>query len=238
MDAGDTFVYGYPTFYEAVRDCWVALDDEVDDASIRRAAARFFAENPRTALTSQENFQTYFQSLYRSVLRELNFPGDVEEFVEFLWAEWESGRRLRLFDDARGALEMLHRARFKLGIVSNWDLSFEGVMERLGVLKYFDVAVCSCRVGAAKPDPRIFEYALEQAGASPSQAWFIGDQAEYDTDPAGALGMKTVLVDYYGKSKPDERGRADVFAPSISLAAAWILQDELGDFTSGAAAET
>lgn len=228
LDAGDTFVYGYPTFYAAVGDCWVALGESVDADSVKHSANRYFTANPRAALVSQESFQRYFEGLYRHVLTELNFPGPIEDNVASLWSEWESGHRLRLFDDALAALEMLKRARFKLGAVSNWDLSFDHTMDRLGVSRMFSVQVCSCAIGAAKPDPAIFEYALDRAGIGPSQAWFIGDQIDYDIEPARELGMKTICVDYYGKIKESDRRSADYYAPSLSLAAEWILQDELG----------
>ena len=228
MDAGDTFIYGYPTFYEAVRDRWSAVGAEIGLDAVKHETNHFFANNPKAELTSQERFEAYFKSLYRHVLTELGFPGVIEDHVEGLWLEWESGHRLRLFDDARAALDMLTRARFKLGVISNWDLSMEPVIERLGVRDRFRVLVCSCKVGIAKPNHGVFEHALMKAGAAPTQAWYIGDQVEYDIAPAKALGMKTALVDYYGKIKDAQRGEADVYAPSLSLAVSEIMREELG----------
>ena len=45
-----------------------------------------------------------------------------------------------------------------------------------------------------KPDPRIFETALEKAGCPPHEAVMIGDRLDNDVAPAKALGMKTVRV--------------------------------------------
>lgn len=228
MDAGDTFIYGYPTFYEAVRDRWSEIGAEISLETVKKETNNFFVTNPKAELTSQERFERYFKSLYRHVLTELGFPGVIEEHVEGLWLEWESGHRLRLFDDARSALDMLKRARFKLGVISNWDLSMEPVIQRLGVHDRFNVLVCSCKVGVAKPNPGVFEHALDKAGAAPTQAWYIGDQIEYDIHPAHALGMKTALVDYYGKIKEKDRDQSDIYAPSLSLAVYGILREELG----------
>jgi FMN phosphatase YigB (HAD superfamily) len=58
--------------------------------------------------------------------------------------------------------------------------------------------------GIEKPDPRIFELALERAGVEPSDAAYVGDNPEFDVDPPAALGMFPVLV--------DRRGRHDAFA--------------------------
>ena len=228
MDAGDTFIYGYPTFYDAVRDRWTSVGAEISLETVKHETNHFFATNPKAELTSQERFEAYFKTLYRHVLTTLEFPGVIEDHVEGLWQEWESGHRLRLFDDARSSLDMLKQARFKLGVISNWDLSMEPVIKRLGVHDRFNVLACSCKVGVAKPNPGVFKHALKQAGASPSQAWYIGDQVEYDVAPAKALGMKTALVDYYGKIKEADRGAANIYAPSLSLAVSEIMRDELG----------
>ena len=54
--------------------------------------------------------------------------------------------------------------------------------------------VTSAEAGAAKPDPRIFERALELAGRRPEQAVHVGDSVENDVAGARALGSAPVLV--------------------------------------------
>ncbi|HKZ75650.1 MAG TPA: HAD family hydrolase, partial [Actinomycetota bacterium] len=46
-----------------------------------------------------------------------------------------------------------------------------------------------------KPDPRIFELAMERAGVSPERSVYVGDNPEFDVDPAAAVGMFPVLID-------------------------------------------
>jgi FMN phosphatase YigB (HAD superfamily) len=58
-------------------------------------------------------------------------------------------------------------------------------------LQFFTVTADSALVGASKPDPRIFQYALRALACSPSQAWMIGDNPEADIDGAARLGLKT-----------------------------------------------
>ncbi|WP_348235100.1 HAD-IA family hydrolase, partial [Salmonella enterica] len=54
-------------------------------------------------------------------------------------------------------------------------------LERPGVREYFDLLVISEQVGAAKPDPKIFNSALEQAGnPDRPRVLMIGDTAESD----------------------------------------------------------
>jgi putative hydrolase of the HAD superfamily len=53
-------------------------------------------------------------------------------------------------------------------------------------------------VGVAKPDPRIFEIALELAGATADRAVHVGDAYQYDVRGARSAGVHPVLVDPYG----------------------------------------
>lgn len=223
LDAGDTFVYGYPTLYEAIQDCWRLREAWVDRADIQEAVRRFQRVSPPTKLSSQRAFKEYFAALYRDVLNRLDFPGPIDEAVAYLWGEWSSGKRLRLFDDALSALKMLRRSGFQLGVVSNWDESFEPSLKRLGVWDLFELRIASTAVGVAKPDEAIFHLALNEAQTRAETCWFIGDQLEVDILPAASLGMRVAWVDYYGKANPADAERADIYAPSLSLAAWRIL---------------
>jgi len=226
MDAGDTFIHGYPTFYEALRDRFQLAGEVVSLDDARAAVSAYMRRNPPQDLVTQDRFAGYFRTLYRNVLESMNYPADTEAGAEWLWHEWQSGHRLRLFDDARVALESLRDAGFRLGVISNWDLTFEPVLRRLGVIGLFEVRVASCAEGTAKPDERIFRIALERAGAAPAEAWYLGDRVDTDIVPAKRLGMRTILVDYYGCGNGD--GEADYHAASLSQAAWIIRQEEMG----------
>jgi putative hydrolase of the HAD superfamily len=79
--------------------------------------------------------------------------------------------------------------------VSNFEEWLEGLLERLGVRSYFEVRVISGVEGMEKPDPRIFQLAMERAGVEPAASAYVGDNPEFDVDPALALGMFPVLID-------------------------------------------
>jgi putative hydrolase of the HAD superfamily len=49
-------------------------------------------------------------------------------------------------------------------------------------------------VGAAKPDPAIFEYALSLAGVGPGDAVHVGDSLDNDVAGARAVGIRPLLV--------------------------------------------
>lgn len=224
MDAGDTFIYGYPTFYEALRDCFQLAGQELSLDRARAAVSDYMTLNPPRHLVTQERFSRYFRTLYRQVLETLDYPADAEAGAGWLWNEWQSGHRLRLFEDVRAALDHLRAAGCRLGVISNWDLTFESVLRRLGVFERFEIGIASCAVGFAKPDERIFRMALDRAGIAPGEAWYLGDREDTDILPAKRLGMKTILIDYYDQGHGN--GLADYHATSLSQAVHWILREE------------
>lgn len=101
------------------------------------------------------------------------------------------------FDDAHSTLKKLSRRDVKLGIISNVS-SHEvamGILDNVGLTKYFDEVVTSASVGIRKPDPGIFRYALMQFKARPEQAVIVGDSEVHDIGGGYIAGLKTVLVD-------------------------------------------
>ena len=135
----------------------------------------------------------------RRLLGEFGVEVSDEELLRFLEAEheaWTPARRLAATTHA--LLETLRGRGLKLGLVSNAfdppellhrDLAQLGVAERL------DAAVFSSEVGRRKPDPLIFEVALQRlGGAAPARSLFVGDTLATDIAGAAALGMHTCLA--------------------------------------------
>ena len=67
------------------------------------------------------------------------------------------------------------KPRFKMGIISNAWSQIEKSLEEWGINDAFEVVVGSGDVGIMKPDPRIFQIALERLGVEPSEAVFVDD---------------------------------------------------------------
>lgn len=66
-------------------------------------------------------------------------------------------------------------AGIKVAVVSNFDTRLRQILEGLEVLDLFDVCVVSAEVGAEKPNPVIFEHALQQLGVLPEETVHVGD---------------------------------------------------------------
>jgi HAD superfamily hydrolase (TIGR01549 family) len=67
-----------------------------------------------------------------------------------------------------------------------------------------DFAVISGEVGVEKPDPAIFELALERGGAPAAEAIYIGDSPEFDIEGARRAGIPHVWMNHSGSRWPLE----------------------------------
>ena len=101
-------------------------------------------------------------------------------------------------DGTHDALERLKSAGFKLGIVSNADGRVAGDAKRLGLAKFFDVIIDSQVVGVEKPNPKIFQLALDALGVPPEEAMYAGDIYAIDMLGARAAGISGKLIDQHG----------------------------------------
>ncbi|MFS0634782.1 HAD family hydrolase [Mesobacillus foraminis] len=90
-------------------------------------------------------------------------------------------------------LQELNARNLRLGMITNGKSEFQMENIRaLGIEHYFHTILVSEREGIKKPDPRIFNRALERLGVSASQSVFIGDHPENDVWAAKHVGMKAI----------------------------------------------
>ncbi len=107
---------------------------------------------------------------------------------------WQYFHGLRLYLDVRPALTALRERGHRLGLVTNCSAETSVALERLELEQYFDALALSCEVGAAKPDPAIYQAAIDQLNIDPRTAVYVGDGDTQELEGAAAFGMTTVLV--------------------------------------------
>ena len=106
------------------------------------------------------------------------------------------------YPDALPALSELRERGLTLVVASNWDCSLPDWLGPTGILELVDGVVTSAEVGAAKPNPRVFERALAVASVEPAQALHVGDKLDNDIDGAAAAGVRGVLLQREGSPPP------------------------------------
>ncbi len=53
-------------------------------------------------------------------------------------------------------------------------------INRFGLADLFDLILIEGEVGFGKPDPRVYERALESLGVAAGDTWMVGDNLEWD----------------------------------------------------------
>jgi len=84
------------------------------------------------------------------------------------------------------------KGKYRLGIIANQQVGIRELLKTSGWDGLFDVIMISDEVRLQKPDPTIFENALEMAKIAPSEGVMVGDRIDNDVAPAKQLGMRTV----------------------------------------------
>ena len=98
-------------------------------------------------------------------------------------------RKTHLLPNTVEILDYL-KERYQLHILSNGFGDVQNIkLENSGIADYFQVVVNSESTGFKKPDRRIFEYALAQAGAEVNNSVMIGDNLKTDIGGARNMGI-------------------------------------------------
>ena len=134
------------------------------------------------------------EGMRRRLLSE--WPGvrlDMDSLTE--WYRSEMERQVKPDAEINEFLARLNEVQVPWGIVTNGSPSQHGKCRKAGLDKLAPFIIVSEEAGYAKPDPRIFQDALEASGlASPEQVMFVGDNPEADIDGAKRFGMKAAWV--------------------------------------------
>lgn len=90
-------------------------------------------------------------------------------------------------------IEALAERPIHVGVLSDVDdAAGKQMLERFGVREAFDSITTSEEVGRTKPDPAMFETALEKADADPGRSLMIGDRYDHDVKGAAEVGIHGV----------------------------------------------
>jgi HAD superfamily hydrolase (TIGR01509 family) len=113
------------------------------------------------------------------------------------------------FTRNRPILEAL-KARYRLGLVSNFYGNLEAVCRSATIAPLFGVMVDSQCVGAEKPDPAIFHVALETLHATPETTVFVGDSLRRDREGARRMGMRFIWIAPQNVQAAETRASAEL----------------------------
>ena len=168
---------------------WIFFDigsTLVDEANAYRRRIR------DTVAGSSVSEDAFYETMLRFYRQSKKGDKEAARTFGLTLAPWPSQDE-RLYPEAEDCLCRLS-TRFSLGVIANQP---PGTAERLhafGLDKYIRLIVASAEEGIAKPDPHIFQLALERADCTPRSAAMVGDRLDNDIAPANMLGMTTMRI--------------------------------------------
>ncbi|MFB3739083.1 MAG: HAD family hydrolase [Candidatus Velamenicoccus archaeovorus] len=183
LDLWDTLAWNeWPPFRDLVAELTGVPVPRLRDALIGTVAIR--------------NRGTYADDAgdWEAVFRALGLERAAELGAEVAVLEAEHLRRTtHLFEDARPALERLRASGLRTAIVSNCSHATAPVVDRLALRELVDGVVLSVELGSVKPEPAIYQAALDLVDVPAGEALFVDDQVPFCRG-AAELGIGPVLI--------------------------------------------
>ena len=113
-----------------------------------------------------------------------------EEFQETIWQQWHGAIAIPEMEEL---VREVKNKGLRAVVFSNILPTSAAKIREIAGYEGFDAEVLSCEIGLKKPDPAIYQKAIEAAQCRPEECIFIDDK-ESNLVPARALGMTTILA--------------------------------------------
>jgi putative hydrolase of the HAD superfamily len=220
-------------------DCWSTLIYEVDpdqaqlvriDAlaqTARRLGADLPPERAAEALRAawlqhwaewREGRASGASEMARWALDRLGLrDGGAAEELEQRLGEASLTEEIHALEGAHETLERLAREGIRRALVCDTGFSpgriVRQILDREGLLDLLEVTIFSDEAGVPKPNPRVFQAALEPFTVDPGEAVHVGDLRRTDVAGARGLGMGSVRIRWHHDDQ-SEIADADAVADS------------------------
>lgn len=136
----------------------------------------------------------------RDAFAKIKYKVDLElidnlavDYIEYL------PKNNQLFEGTLDILDHL-KPNYKMHIITNGfnEVQYKKI-ENSGLNQYFDKIITSEEAGVKKPNPIIFQYALQQTNAISSESIMIGDNWEADIMGAKNAGFDVIFCNFNSK---------------------------------------
>lgn len=185
---------------------WKRVSDTLARQGIAIAASALRAADPlarrdidESLLIGRTTDQSRGWEYFNLVLRHAGVPlSDATDAALAALQDYHRAENLweNVYDGVRTTLERLRALDLTLVVVSNANGRLAHAFDRLDLTRWFDHVLDSHVWGVEKPDPRLFQHALEAAGASADRTIHVGDLYHVDIAGARAAGLRdAVLLD-------------------------------------------
>ena len=155
------------------------------------------------AYDSDERARSFWTAYYAQALLDAGVDLPREELLSAgnaLYDWYQQPEQWEPYPEVLEALRRAHERGLVQGVVSDWGTDLVPLLHALEVTRHLDFVVASAAVGAAKPHPDIFRFALARADLQPADVVYVGDHYVSDVLGARAVGIAPVLLVRDGKA--------------------------------------
>jgi HAD superfamily hydrolase (TIGR01549 family) len=181
--------FGYEVPLDKVRQAMAAADKDWFEENAR-APIRL-----RSAAEQAKAYARHHQIILKGAGIDFSAKPDLLKTVVTRMHTLSSAMHFVLFDDVVPTLKSVRERKLTIGLLTNLDRDMAAMCRDLGIGNYINVIVTSGEIGVDKPDPRIFQAALNRAAVNAAEAVLVGDQYKNDILGAQGVGMKAMLID-------------------------------------------
>jgi putative hydrolase of the HAD superfamily len=188
FDLDDTLWACSPVLTKAEKACynWFSqyypkITAKYNEQQLFASRQQYMQEHPEQSF----NFTTVRLNWLAQLADEFSYPTHmVEDAFQVFWLV---RNQVIFFEDALESLDQLS-ANFSLGTISNGNAD----VNHIGIGQYFDFNINVIDAGVAKPEPEIFQKAVQLAGCAANNILHIGDHPQCDVLGALNAGLHAI----------------------------------------------
>ncbi len=144
----------------------------------------------------------FFTDFYELLLLDDGVKENVKEKAKYLGEKlWYVYKKP--FDEVLEVLDYFRSKGYVMGVISDCPTSLEYSLELIGLSKYFTSFTASAQVGVGKPNPRIYQHALDIEDLKAEECLYVDDTPN-EVDGARNIGMTAFHIDRKGKHEKTE----------------------------------
>jgi len=202
LDYGGTLAYGEPDIWKVFQEVSRNHGVEITRADIDRGRAMADQTHRSVMFQTEEEMENFWIGWLSLILEKLDFE-NAGAIARETRSKIKREHRVYLYEEVRGVLERLGSEGYFLGVVSNYNCLLEPTLRELRVTDYFEFILASDLIRSGKPEPLIFELAVEYSGRRAGECVHVGDS--YGADYMGAIGagLNAILLDRDGSDPHD-----------------------------------
>ncbi|MCJ7814031.1 MAG: HAD-IA family hydrolase [Candidatus Atribacteria bacterium] len=137
------------------------------------------------------------------VLSEYNIHPSNEDYHWFKEMYFENHKKyVKLFPETIGIIKHLrNHGSIHIGIISDIDNDYQDFQFSVfGIQEMFDSITTSEEVRSYKPEPKIFQIALNKAGCQAEESMIVGDSYKKDISGGKNMGMTTIWINKFSEN--------------------------------------